>query len=35
MSFGVAGTITPLVDLGLEEGRLPNHMRPMPKVPCN
>jgi hypothetical protein len=33
ISFGVAGTITPLVDLWLEEGRLPNHMRPMPKVP--
>jgi hypothetical protein len=31
-TFGVVGTITPLVDLWLEEGRLPNHMRPMPKV---
>jgi hypothetical protein len=31
-TFGVAGTITPLVDLWLEEGRLPSYMRPMPKV---
>jgi hypothetical protein len=26
MSFGVAGTITPLVDLWLEKGRLPDYM---------
>jgi hypothetical protein len=26
-SFGVVGTITPLVDLWLDEGRLPNYMR--------
>jgi hypothetical protein len=27
MSFGVAGTITLLVDLWIEEGRLPSYMR--------
>jgi hypothetical protein len=27
MSFGVVGTITPLVDLWLDEGRLPAYMR--------
>jgi hypothetical protein len=32
MTFGVAGTITPLVDLWLEEGRLPDYMRAAPKV---
>jgi hypothetical protein len=32
MSFGVAGTITPLVDLWLEEGRLPDYMRTSPKA---
>jgi hypothetical protein len=32
MSFGVAGTITPLVDLWLEEGRLPDYMRAVPKA---
>ena len=32
MTFGVAGTITPLVNLWLEEGRLPDHMRAAPKV---
>jgi hypothetical protein len=29
-SFGVAGTITPLFDLWLDEGRLPRHMRAVP-----
>jgi hypothetical protein len=32
MSFGVAGTITPLVDLWLDERRLPSYMRAMPKA---
>jgi hypothetical protein len=32
-SFGVAGTITPLVDLWLDEGRLPSYMRAVPKAP--
>jgi hypothetical protein len=32
MSFGVAGTITPLIDLWLEEGRLPDYMRNSPKA---
>jgi hypothetical protein len=27
MSFGVAGTITPLVDLWIEEQRLPDYMK--------
>ena len=31
-SFGVAGTITPLVDLWVEERRLPGHMRAVPKT---
>ena len=31
-SFGVAGTITPLVDLWLDEGRLPGYMRVVPKA---
>ncbi len=30
-TFGVAGTITPLVDLWVEEGRLPRYMRAVPK----
>ena len=30
-TFGVAGTITPLVDLWLDERRLPAHMRLVPK----
>ena len=30
-TFGVVGTITPLVDLSLVEGRLPNYMRAVPK----
>jgi hypothetical protein len=30
-SFGVVGTITPLVDLWLDEGRLPRYMRAAPK----
>jgi hypothetical protein len=32
MSFGVAGTITPLVDLWLDERRLPSYMRAVPKA---
>jgi hypothetical protein len=31
-SFGVVGTITPLVDLWLDEGRLPGYVRVVPKV---
>ena len=31
MTFGVVGTITPLVDLWLDEGRLPDHMRAVSK----
>ena len=31
-SFGAAGTITPLVDLWLNEGRLPSYMRAVPKA---
>ena len=31
-SFGVAGTITPLIDAWLDEGRLPSHMRAVPKT---
>ena len=27
VTFGVAATITPLVDIWLDEGRLPRHMR--------
>ena len=30
--FGVVGTITPLVDLWVEERRLPDHMRAVPKT---
>ena len=30
--FGAAGTITPLVDLWLNEGRLPRYMRAVPKA---
>ena len=30
-SFGVLGTVTPLVDLWVEEQRLPSHMRAVPK----
>jgi hypothetical protein len=29
-TFGVAGTITPLIDLWADEGRLPAYMRPAP-----
>ena len=29
-TFGVAGTVTPLVDLWVEEGRLPRYMRAAP-----
>ena len=32
LSFGVAGTITPLIDLSLDEGRLPYSMRAVPKA---
>jgi hypothetical protein len=32
MSFGVAGTITLLVDLWLVERRLPSYMRAVPKA---
>jgi hypothetical protein len=32
MSFGVADTITPLVDLWLDEGRLPDYMCASPKL---
>lgn len=32
VSFGVVGTITPLVDLWLDEGRLPVYMRPKPQA---
>jgi hypothetical protein len=31
MTFGVPGTITPLVDLWIKERRLPDHMRAVPK----
>ena len=31
MTFGVPGTITPLVDLWIAEGRLPDYMRAVPK----
>jgi hypothetical protein len=31
-SFGSAGTITPLVDLWVDEGRLPRYMRAGPKA---
>ncbi len=31
-SFGVAGTVTPLIDLWLDERRLPGHMRAVPKA---
>ena len=31
MTFGVVGTITPLVDLWVEERRLPDHMRAVPR----
>ncbi len=31
MIFGVVGTITPLVDLWLDERRLPDHMQAVPK----
>ncbi len=30
-TFGAVGTITPLVDLWVEERRLPGHMRAVPK----
>ncbi len=31
MTFGVAGTITPLIDSWLDHGRLPDYMRAVPK----
>ncbi len=31
-TFGVVGTITPLVDLWVEERRLPDYMRAVPKA---
>ncbi len=31
-TFGVPGTITPLVDLWVEERRLPSYMRAVPKA---
>jgi hypothetical protein len=31
LTFGVAGTITPLVDSWLDHGRLPDYMRAVPK----
>ena len=33
VSFGVVGTITPLVDLWVEERRLPDYRRVVPKGP--
>jgi hypothetical protein len=29
LNFGVVGTITPLIDLWLEEARLPSYMQPV------
>ena len=31
-TFGVAGTIMPLMDVWLDEGRLPRHLRQKPKL---
>ena len=31
-SFGVPGTITPLIDLWLDEKRLPDYVRAVPRV---
>ena len=31
MTFGVVGTVTPLVDLWVEERRLPDHMSAVPR----
>ena len=31
-TFGVVGTVMPLVDLRVEEGRLPGYMRTVPKA---
>ena len=31
-NFGVPGTITPVIDLWVEERRLPSYMRPAPKA---
>ncbi len=30
--FGVVGTVTPLIDLWVEERRLPGYMRAVPKT---
>lgn len=30
-TFGMPGTTTPLIDLWLDEGRLPSHVRAVPK----
>ncbi len=32
LSFGVVGTVTPLVDIWADHGRLPDHMRAVPKL---
>ena len=31
-SFGVVGTVTPLIDVWVEEHRLPSYMRAVPKA---
>jgi len=31
LTFGVVGTITPLIDLWFDEGRLPSYMRAVPR----
>ncbi len=31
-TFGVVGTVTPLVDLWVEERRLPSYMRAVPRL---
>ena len=31
-TFGVVGTVTPLVDVWLDEGRLPQYIRQRPKL---
>ena len=31
MTFGVVGTITPLIDIWLDQGRLPDYMRAVPR----
>ncbi len=32
VTFGVVGTITPLIDIWLDEGRLPAHVRAVPEA---